>query len=58
MQRYTSAEFELKKAICISLGFGEREGKKEKDDCVCYLLQSRMSVKVLLSTTNSLLFLH
>lgn len=36
--------------------FGEREGKKKKDGCVFYLLQSRMSMKVLLSTTNSLLF--
>lgn len=49
-----SAQFGLKKTIYVSSGFGEREGRKEKDDCDCYLLQYRKSVKVLPSTADSL----
>lgn len=54
MQIYRSAQFGLKKIINISFGFGEREGQKEKDGCVCYLPQHRKSVKVLQSTAHSL----
>lgn len=41
MQIYLRAEFELKKTIHVSFGFRERESRKEKDHCVCYLLQYR-----------------